>query len=70
MANIVRQTTKDKRIFSAVRDYYNERGGRVDLLALHLTGRKLIKDLTEEEKLDIERIKANMADSVYMNNLI
>jgi len=68
----MRQTSKDKRIFSAVRDYYNEKGYRVDAIAHHLTGRERWKltDLTEEEKTAITLIKANMEDKLYMDGLM
>lgn len=62
-----RNTNKDKRIFFAVRDYYNDNSKRVNQIALHLTGRRKLKDLTEEEKSDIWAIRENMADKVYMN---
>ena len=65
----MRNTIKDKRIFGATRDYYNDKGGRVDLIAYHLTGRKHLKDLTEEEKSDIWAIRQNMEDKVYMDGL-
>ena len=66
----MRNTIKDKRIFGATRDYYNDKGGRVDQIAYHITGRKHLKDLTEEEKSDIWAIKINMSDSTYMSGLV
>jgi len=66
----MRNTIKDKRIFGATRDYYNDKGGRVDQIAYHITGRKHLKDLTEEEKSDIWAIKINMLDSIYMSGLV
>jgi hypothetical protein len=66
----MRNTIKDKRIFGAVRDYYNDKGGRVDLLAYHLTGRKHLKDLTEQDKSDLWAIRTNMEDKTYMDGLV
>lgn len=66
----MRNTIKDKRIFGAVRDYYNGKGGRVDKIAFHITGRKRLRDLTEEEKSDIWAIKVNLQDSVYMKGIL
>jgi len=65
----MRKTNKDKRIFFATRDYFNDKGGRVDKIAYHITGRKLLKDLTEQEKSDVWAIKVNMADAVYMGEI-
>ena len=66
----VRKTKKDKRIFFAVRDYYNVDGNpkeskRANEVALHITGRKNI-NLTEEERSDVRCIKENMKDMIYM----
>lgn len=66
----MRNTIKDKRIFGAVRDYYNDKNGRIDQIAYHLTGRKLLKDLTEEEKSDIWAIRQNMTDEIYMKEIL
>jgi hypothetical protein len=65
----MRKTTKDKRIFFATRDYFNDKGGRTDAIALHLTGRKPLKNLSESEKSDIWAIKENMTDSQYMASM-
>ena len=65
----MRNTEKDKRIFFATRDYYNDKGGRVDKIAYHITGRKLLKDLTEEEKREIWAIRQNMSDKIYMEGI-
>ena len=68
----MRNTTKDKRIFSATKDYYGT-GVATDVsinkIAMHITGRKLM-NLTEELKSDIFAIKNNMQDSVYMESFI
>jgi hypothetical protein len=71
----MRNTIKDKRIFSATRDYYNvadnpKQTKRTNQIAFHITGRKRLKDLTEEEKSDIWAIRQNMGDSVYMDRLV
>jgi len=68
----MRQTKKDLRIFSAVKDYYGEGvAGDVSItkISLHITGRKLIT-LTNELKSDIFKIRENMKDNFYMNNLL
>jgi hypothetical protein len=66
----MKNTNKDKRIFGAVRDYFNDRGGRTDRIAYHITGRKLLKDLTEEEKSDIWSIRQNLTDTIYMAGIV
>ena len=65
-----RNTIKDNRIFLAVRNYYNETGVRINQIALHITGRKKLSDLTEEEKSDVWAINQNMTDSIYMKELL
>ena len=66
----MRNTNKDKRIFSATRDYYNDRGGRIDQLAYHLTGRKQLRSLTEGEHSDLWAIRTNMTDEIYMRGIM
>ena len=62
----MRNTLKDKRIFFATRDYFNDKGDRVDQIAYHITGRKLLRDLTDEEKSDVWAIRQNLSDPIYM----
>jgi len=65
----MRNTTKDKKIFFATRDYYNDRGKRTNSIAYHITGRKRLHDLTEEEKKDFWAIRENMKDTIYMQGV-
>lgn len=69
----MRNTNKDKRIFSAVKDYFGDsfpEKHSLDKISLHITGRKQLHELSEEERADIRRIKLNMTDEVYMNGLL
>lgn len=68
----MRNTKKDKKIFSAVKDYYGTGvPGNISIpkIALHITGRKLMK-LDDELRSDIFKIKQNMKDSMYIGSLI
>jgi hypothetical protein len=66
-----KKSEKQKLIIKAVYDYYGQNNNqqRANQVAIYLMGRKKGVDLTEEEMSELQTIKTNLADSVYIGEL-